>query len=86
MFTKDSETPTEIGIPAFVTEDMPRVLCGYHLGRARPDPEHVDGGYLAESLRSKRMASQFARIANGITRFGLTLDAREALAAERAMV
>ena len=75
LFTKDSETPSEIGIPAHVTQDMPEVLCGYHLGRARPDPEHVSGGYLAESLGSPQMASQLARIANGVTRFGLTLDA-----------
>ena len=33
LFTKDSETPDEIGIPSYVTEDMPNVLCGYHLAR-----------------------------------------------------
>ena len=36
LFTKDSETADEIGIPAYVTEDMSKVLCGYHLGLARP--------------------------------------------------
>lgn len=34
LFTKDSETPDEIGVPAYVAQDMPDVLCGYHLGRA----------------------------------------------------
>lgn len=43
LFTKDSETPDEIGIPAYVTADMPEVLCGYHLGLARP---HADLGNL----------------------------------------
>ena len=36
LFTKDSETAEEIGIPAYVAADMPGVLCGYHLGLARP--------------------------------------------------
>ena len=79
LFTKGSETPDEIGIPAYVTADMPRVLCGYHLGVARPCAELTDGAYLAELLRSPRTASQFARIANGVTRFGLTLGATNSL-------
>ncbi len=79
LFTKDSETPEEIGIPALVTETMPGVLCGYHLGLARPKAALVDGAYLADSFASQIMARQFARIANGITRFGLTLQATNAL-------
>ena len=79
LFTKDSETPDEIGIPAYVTADMPKVLCGYHLGLARPRAELADGAYLAELLRSPRTAGQFARIANGVTRFGLTLGATSSL-------
>ena len=79
LFTKDSETPDEIGIPAYVTADMPKVLCGYHLGLARPRAELADGAYIAELLRSPRTAGQFARIANGVTRFGLTLGATNSL-------
>ncbi len=79
LFTKDSETPDEIGIPAYVTADMPTVLCGYHLGLARPRMELADGAYLAELLGSPRTASRFARIANGVTRFGLTLGATNSL-------
>ena len=75
LFTKDSETPDEIGIPAFVEADMPNVLCGYHLGLARPDAQLLDGAYLAEAFASPKLAVQFARIANGVTRFGLTLGA-----------
>ncbi len=75
LFTKDSETPKEIGIPTYVTEDMPNVLCGYHLGLARPKTNFADGAFLAEMLRSPAAGKQFARIANGVTRFGLTLDA-----------
>ena len=79
LFTKDSETPDEIGIPAYVTTDMPEVLCGYHLGLARPRAELTDGAYLAELLRSPRTSGLFARIANGVTRFGLTLGATNSL-------
>ena len=79
LFTKDSETPEEIGIPSYVTEDMPNVLCGYHLGMARPRVAVVDGVYLSETLRSPASGRQFARIANGVTRFGLTLDATRSL-------
>lgn len=75
LFTKDSETPDEIGVPAYVEEDLPGVLCGYHLGRARPLPGRVDGAFLAASLHTSRARQHFARIANGVTRFGLTLGA-----------
>ena len=78
LFTKDSETPDEIGIPAFIADDMPGVLCGYHLGLARPRKDAVDGAFLAEVLTSSESRKQFARIANGVTRFGLTLDATKA--------
>ena len=73
LFTKDSETPNEIGIPAFVEADMPDVLCGYHLGLARPRVELLDGAYLTEAFSSTQLAVQFSKIANGVTRFGLTL-------------
>ena len=75
IFTKDSETPDEIGIPSYVTSDMPNVLCGYHLGLARPSPAIVSGPFLARALASRASAQEFGRIANGVTRFGLTLDA-----------
>ena len=75
LFTKDSETPDEIGVLAYVSEALPNVLCGYHLGLARPQTEYVQGVFLAESLASRPTARQFARIANGVTRFGLTLSA-----------
>ena len=45
LFTKDSETADEIGIPSVVTDNMPGVLCGYHLGVARPSPALVDGPF-----------------------------------------
>ena len=41
LFTKDSETADEIGIPSYVPEDLPGVLCGYHLALARPSADSV---------------------------------------------
>ena len=79
LFTKDSETPDEIGIPSCVIEDMPDVLCGYHLGLARPIKSTVEGPFLSYALGSAELRRQFSRIANGITRFGLTLDATKGL-------
>lgn len=79
LFTKDSETPDEIGIPTYVAADMAGVLCGYHLGLARPRKNIIDGAFLAEALTSVESRKEFARIANGVTRFGLTLDATKAL-------
>ena len=75
LFTKDSETADEIGIPSVVTDNMPGVLCGYHLGVARPSPALVDGPFLAVALNSAASRRHFTRVANGVTRFGLTLEA-----------
>ena len=79
LFTKDSETPDEIGVSAYVTENMPNVLCGYHLGMARPRTSVLDGQFLTEALGSQASRREFARISNGITRFGLTLDSTRSL-------
>ena len=75
LFTKDSETADEIGIPSFVADDLTDVLCGYHLGLARPFQATVNGSFLARILASRESEQEFGRIANGMTRFGLTLDA-----------
>lgn len=70
IITKDSEGWDDIGIPALVTEDMPDVLCGYHLSIFEPGPE-LDGGFLAWLCRSEPLNDQFKLAANGVTRFGL---------------
>ena len=79
LFTKDSETADEIGIPAFVADDLTDVLCGYHLGLARPSQATVNGSFLARTLASRTSAQEFGRIANGVTRFGLTLEATRSI-------
>ena len=70
IITKDSEGWNDIGIPALVTEDMPEVLCGYHLSVFEPSPK-LDGGFLAWLCRAEPLNDQFKLAANGVTRFGL---------------
>ena len=31
IITKDSESPTDIGVPSLVKENLDNVVCGYHL-------------------------------------------------------
>lgn len=70
IITKDSEGWDDIGIPALVTEDMPDVLCGYHLSVLEPGAQ-LDGGFLAWLCRSEPLNDQFKLGANGVTRYGL---------------
>lgn len=70
IITKDSEGWEDIGIPALVTEDMPGVLCGYHLAVIEPRQE-LDGGFLAWMCRSEPLNNQFKLGSNGVTRYGL---------------
>jgi len=70
LLTKDSEGWDDIGIPALVTEDMPDVLCGYHLSILASGPE-LDGGFLAWLCRADPLNDQFKLGANGVTRYGL---------------
>ena len=74
LITKDSESWTDIAVPAVVTEDLPGVLCGYHLGHVRPDPE-CNGPFLSRAFAAIGPRDQFRVAANGITRFGLGGDA-----------
>lgn len=74
LITKDSESWTDIAVPAVVAEDMPSVLCGYHLALARPEGD-CDGAFLARAFSAIGPRDQFQVAANGITRFGLGGDA-----------
>ena len=71
VITKDSEKDDDIGIPALVREDIPGLVCGYHLAILRPKGSKVDGGYLYYALSTPDAQHQFHSYANGITRFGL---------------
>ena len=71
ILTKDSETPNDIGVPAWVPESLPGVVCAYHLGLLRPEPERVLGEFLFRAIGSARIAQQFHVLATGVTRFAL---------------
>ncbi len=73
LMTKDSETWNDIAVSAVVSEDLPRVLCGYHLAHIRPDG-HCDGRFLSRVFAAVGPRDQYHIAANGITRFGLTGD------------
>lgn len=71
LATKDSETPDDIAISALVDDDLPGVLCGYHLAMMRPRSVNLHGPYLAWLHASKQFRAQYEARAVGVTRFGL---------------
>ena len=71
VITKDSEEHDDIGVPALVREDIPGLVCGYHLAILRPRSSAVDGAYLFYGLNDSGAQQQFHSYANGVTRFGL---------------
>lgn len=72
IITKDSETPFDIAVPALVTEDVPGLVCGYHLAIIRARTSEVEARFLLRVFQAKPTAMYFATSANGITRYGLT--------------
>ena len=72
MITKDSETPDDIGIPAVVVDDIPKLVCGYHVALIKPNRNEVDPVYLAKQLGLSNTARYYGRLANGSTRYGLS--------------
>jgi type I restriction enzyme, S subunit len=72
IITKDSETPDDIGVPAFVKlQNTEKLVCGYHLAIITPNPDILNGYYLFRLLQSKYYRSYFEVHSNGVTRFGL---------------
>ena len=74
LITKDSESWTDIAVPSLVVEDLPGVLCGYHLAHIRPK-EFINGAFLGRAFAAIGPRDQFQIAANGITRYGLGSDA-----------
>ena len=74
LITKDSESWTDIAVPAVVVEDLADVLCGYHLAHVRPG-SGLAGAFLSRAFSAIGTRDQFRVAANGITRFGLGGDA-----------
>jgi len=74
LVTKDSETPADIAIASHVRDELPGVLCAYHLAILRPLP-HVAGRFLLYALQSRPLAAQTEVAATGVTRFSLSTGA-----------
>ncbi|MEZ5326647.1 MAG: restriction endonuclease subunit S [Verrucomicrobiales bacterium] len=70
IITKDSETADDIAVAAHVPEDLPGVVCGYHLSMIRP-LNGTDGAFVKRLFDSTYAKSCFAVRANGLTRVGL---------------
>jgi len=73
--TKDSEEWSDIAVPACVADDVPDLLCGYHLALVRPRSGRTHGEFLARAFSARGVNDQFRVEANGITRFALGQDA-----------
>lgn len=74
IVTKDSEEPTDIGIPAYVPKSLPGVVCGYHLAVLRPSKDQLFGGYLHWALQSSEVQAYYSTAATGISRYALGIS------------
>jgi type I restriction enzyme, S subunit len=70
IITKDSETAEDIAIAAYVPQDLPGVVCGYHLSMVRPK-EATSGAFVKRLFDSFYAKARLAVAANGLTRVGL---------------
>ncbi len=74
IFTKDSETADDIGVPAYVNlKNNENVVCGYHLAISTPNDGILIGKYLHNLFRSKFLRSYFEVNCNWVTRFWLDI-------------
>ncbi|GAA5230035.1 restriction endonuclease subunit S [Arthrobacter cryoconiti] len=69
--TKDSETSDDIGIPAYVRNDMPGVVFGYHLAIYRPNDTRYSR-FIRYLFESKYVKTTFENKTPGVTRVGLS--------------
>lgn len=70
IITKDSETADDIAISAYVPQDLPGVVCGYHLSMIRPK-SGTSGAFVKRLFDSTYLKSKVSVAANGLTRVGL---------------
>ena len=71
VITKDSESSNDIGVPALVSENCERLVCGYHLALLRPHQDKVKGSFLFRCLQARPIQAQIEYAATGITRVGV---------------
>jgi len=74
IMTKDSESPDDIGIPAYVSKDFDDIICGYHLCVLKTFRDKIEPKFLFYFLKSTFAQSKFEIYSNGVTRFGLSYN------------
>jgi len=67
LVTKDSETSNDIGVPAYVIEDMDNSVCGYHLAQISTDKTQLLGSFLFRYLQTELVSNYFETESHGIT-------------------
>jgi len=75
IITKDSETQNDIAVSAIVCEEIPNLICGYHLAIIRAKDYVLFSDYLNKLFDLHTIRHYFATLANGVTRFGLSFNA-----------
>jgi type I restriction enzyme S subunit len=78
VITKDSETPEEMGISAYVSESIDGLLAGYHLAIVRPG-KNVEPRWLTWALRTGSSREQFSLNSRGLTRVSLGKNAMRSI-------
>lgn len=74
IITKDSESFTDIAVPALVKENLQNVVCGYHLALIRAEQAELQPEFLFYLFKSSRINHGFAVQVTGITRVGLGIN------------
>jgi type I restriction enzyme S subunit len=75
VITKDSESVNDIGVAAYVHDEIDELVCGYHLAVIRPDLSQVNPVFLQAVFNLTASRNYFASTSNGVTRFGLPIGA-----------
>ena len=78
IITKDSLNPEIIGVPSYVPEALPGVLCAYHLYLIRPFASAIESEFLLRAFSSSAVSRQFRVATNGVTIVGLPQGAVKA--------
>lgn len=73
VLTKDSESPWDIAVPTYIAEDIPNLVCGYHLAKLASNESLMRGNFLCWALKSFPVSVHFSLAASGITRYGLSI-------------
>jgi len=81
--TKDSETPDDIGVPAYIAQDFEDVVLGYHLAQITPFEDKLCGKYLNYLFHAKHLKQYFEYNSGGSgQRCSLALDSIKSIPLE----